>query len=886
MPSFAQPWILAAFALLPLVWLLIRALPPQPRRVQFPGVRLLLGLASAGRRPDSAPLWLRILRLAAVAIAILGFSEPLLDAQTAADPDRPTVLVLDGGWASAADWDLRQDLARDLLVRADRAGAPAALAVLAASAPVGGYFEPRSASNLLEELDALVPVPWAPDRNAWSGWLEAAVAAGAEIHWLSDGLHHGEEGAVAALARASAQVYLPARPPRALGAAVRIPEGVRIPLLRPDTAVAETLRIEARDREGRILTVAEAVLAAGEGSVEATVPVPGIVTNRIASFHISGHPGAAAVRLVGDSWQRPRIGIASAMEEGPGQALLQGTHYVRTAIEEVAETVVGEVAELVTLGVDGIVLVDRGELTAGEREQLVAWLEAGGLLIRFAGPHMANRAASAFRDAQDPLLPVRLSPGGRDLGGAFSWERPQGIRPFPAGSPFDGLAPPLAEAIVARQLLAAPDVALDERSWARLEDGTPIVTAAKRGSGEVVLFHTTATPDWTTLPLTGTFSGMLARVVRRAGTGVGGGSGEKGPWGLEVAVTGSGALAPAPAGRPPVLGERLQAGIPGADAPPGLYAAGSRRRAFAIEAAPAFARPLAPFPGGVKTAIVGTRDEIEFGPLLLALALLLVAGDAIAAAVLRGVPVRAVAVGLLVFLLHPTPPVAAQELPGAAFETTFGYVVTGDTAIDNVSRAGLRGLSNVLRARTHVEPAPPEAIDLDTADLTLYPFVYWPVSHNQPAPSEAAYHSLNRFLVNGGLLVIDTRDQGLGTEWRSDLPRLLAGMDLPPLVLAGSGHVLTQAYYLLQEFPGRWSGGRLWVAQGGGISPLVVGNSDWASAWAEDELGQPLAALGEGGGGRREMALRAGVNLVMYALTGDYKSDQVHLPAIIERLGQ
>ena len=98
--------------------------------------------------------------------------------------------------------------------------------------------------------------------------------------------------------------------------------------------------------------------------------------------------------------------------------------------------------------------------------------------------------------------------------------------------------------------------------------------------------------------------------------------------------------------------------------------------------------------------------------------------------------------------------------------------------------------------------------------------------------------------------------------------------------------MLTQAYYLLQEFPGRWSGGRLWVAQGEGISPLVVGNSDWASAWAEDELGQPLAALGEGGGGRREMALRAGVNLVMYALTGDYKSDQVHLPAILERLGQ
>ena len=34
------------------------------------------------------------------------------------------------------------------------------------------------------------------------------------------------------------------------------------------------------------------------------------------------------------------------------------------------------------------------------------------------------------------------------------------------------------------------------------------------------------------------------------------------------------------------------------------------------------------------------------------------------------------------------------------------------------------------------------------------------------------------------------------------------------------------------------------------------------------------------------MTVRSGINMVMYALTGTYKADQVHIPAILERLTQ
>jgi hypothetical protein len=161
-------------------------------------------------------------------------------------------------------------------------------------------------------------------------------------------------------------------------------------------------------------------------------------------------------------------------------------------------------------------------------------------------------------------------------------------------------------------------------------------------------------------------------------------------------------------------------------------------------------------------------------------------------------------------------------------------------------------------------------------------------------------------MKNGGTILFDTRDLTLGVGRGADSPgeqtlrRLTAKLDLPPLQPIPSAHVLTKAFYLLQDFPGRWDGGRVWVealpppdpdagpepARGGdGVSPVIIGSNDWAAAWAVDSSGRPLVDVTPGGEMQREMAVRFGINVVMYALTGNYKTDQVHVPALLERLG-
>jgi len=245
----------------------------------------------------------------------------------------------------------------------------------------------------------------------------------------------------------------------------------------------------------------------------------------------------------------------------------------------------------------------------------------------------------------------------------------------------------------------------------------------------------------------------------------------------------------------------------------------------------------------------------------------------------------------------------------ASLEYRLAYVVTGDAEVDNMSRAGLKGLSRVLKERTAVEPGDPMAVDIEKDELAFFPMLYWPMSPAQPKLSAQALAKIDAFMRHGGTIMFDTRDQetdlptgpGVGSNGTMTLRRLLAGLDLPPLQQLTPEHVLTKSFYLLREFPGRWAGGKVWVeaqqvsadgtvaatsSSGDGVSPIIVGSADWAAAWAQDDFGRPLAQVAPGGNQQREYAMRFGVNVVMYTLTGNYKTDQVHVPAILERLGQ
>jgi hypothetical protein len=511
----------------------------------------------------------------------------------------------------------------------------------------------------------------------------------------------------------------------------------------------------------------------------------------------------------------------------------------------------------------------------------------------------------------DDLIPVKLRVGGRYLGGALAWAQPQHLAAFPETSPFRGLSIP-PEVTVSRQVLAEPSIELGDRSWARLADGTPLVTGAPRGKGWIVLFHVTASPAWSNLPLSGLYVAMLQRLLDLAGGAQPAqlASDASAVFPPTMTLDGFGRLVKPPADALPLRGSDIARTTPSPAHPPGLY--GRNGAEIALNAGNDSLQLTPLRPAGYSVQGYSTNSTIDLEEPLLALALAILLVDACIGLWLRGyapalrMAGRTAALLAIVIILPPFHARADEAFDmKAALDTRLAYVKTGLPDLDSMSAAGLTGLGQVLKSRTSYEPLDPVGVDLDKDDLSFFPLLYWPMDPREHDLSPRAVSKIADYMHNGGTILFDTRDLTLGSvrgpqsPGEQTLRRLISKLDMPPLQPVPSDHVLTKTFYLIQDFPGRWTGGKVWVealpppdpdsgpARGGdGVSPVIIGGNDWAAAWAVDSQSRPLADVTPGGDDQREMAYRFGVNVVMYALTGNYKTDNVHAQALLERLSR
>ncbi len=918
MVGFISPLLLLALLAVPLLWFLLRAIPPAPIKRRFPGVALLLGLMDEDREADKTPWWLLALRMLAIGAAVVAFAGPILNPKAVVAGKDPLLIVVDGGWADAYDWPRRIAKAASLLDGAERAGRPVALIQLADLAQPVAF---KAAADVRGKLATLVPRGWLPDK-LWEFSIKSPLQP-FETAWISDGLaHSGQDALVEALAkRGAVTIYASEKPVYALGAATPAEGKLDVTAARQPAGPATALVLVARgpDPSGTDRELARAPLTFADGALtaKATLDLPPELRNRVTRFAIAGQRSAGAVSLAGDALKRRKVALVTDAAEGEGLQLLSPVHYLRQALSPTADLIEGGVLDVVPAKPDVIVLADVAQIPGAESDALMDWVNKGGLLLRFAGPHLA--AADMAKLADDPLMPVALRQGGLTSGGAMSWGAPKALATFAEDSPFHGLAIP-GDLRVKTQVLAQPGPDLAGRVLAALDDGTPLVTRKVIGLGQVVLFHVTANAEWSDLPLTGLYVAMLDRLAVSASAqaatveGLAGlvwvplrvmdGWGELGDPGSLAGVHGA------------VLANALKTG-PGVDAPPGLYRHDARM--VAVNAVtPGMALVAAVWPAGVALSDLTLPVEMALKGPVLAFALLLLLVDILATLALSGrlrfgLKSGGAGVALVVLALlgqpHPSYANVADDRAIAATDgVVLAYVITGDTAVDAISASGLQGLSDQLANRTAVEPLTPMGVDVEKDELAFYPFLYWPVTADAAVPSSGAYARLNKYLRTGGLILFDTRDADMAqagdTPEAAALQRIASGLDIPQIEPIPEDHVLTRSFYLLQAFPGRFSDGGLWVeasppdavkADGmpfrnlnDGVTPVVIGGNDWASAWAVDDGGAPMYPVGRGSAGdtQREYAFRFGINLIMHALTGNYKSDQVHVPALLERLGK
>jgi hypothetical protein len=627
--NFTEPWMLLGMGALPLVWWLLKSVPPKPLSAIFPPISLLFNLKSDDQSPARMPLWQRLLGVSIPFFLTLGLAQPHVNPDKALEGKGPIVAVVDNGWASGRNWPERVDALNHIIDRAEREKRPVLL--LPTAPPADGnpvrLEEPVNAVDARHIVQDMKPEPWPTDREAaLKGIKSLHFKEPASVVWLSD----GEDGPGAlALAQQLKTIgrltVLEDSPlseshllvPPDLGA-----DTLTVSVRRPDAAKDDAVVLSASDETGKVLDQIQVPFKAGQNEVKATFKLPAEVQNQLTRIAISGENTAGATVLLDERWRRRPVGLVNAQADNAATSLLSESTYIDKALGNYVDLRHGDVDDLLKRQLAVMILTDDVGITDATHKKIDDWVEAGGTVLRFAGP---NLAATAKPD--DDLLPVQLRPGEHALTGQMSGNGPGQLAKFDQNSPFAAIKAPSPDVTVSREVLAQAGPDLDEKTWARLKDGTPLVTAAQHGKGWVVLVHTTANTDWSNLALSDTFIDMLRAIVSHSQGVTGNPDGATAKLPPLRTLDGRGQLVNPPPTVQPLTAEVIESGKVSPQNPPGFYGNESVRQAHNLSGGVPTLAPLPKMPEGVAQGLYDARkgENDLTGPMLAgALSLLLI----------------------------------------------------------------------------------------------------------------------------------------------------------------------------------------------------------------------------------------------------------------------
>lgn len=961
--SFLSPWVLLSFAVFPLLWWLLRVAPPKPQKIIFPPLRIFQDLTGKSEESAVTPWPILLLRMLLLSMIIFACAGPLWTEESIPEDSSPLLILVDNGATAAHDWEKLSNNLRTHLMFAEKQKRSVQILPLADEIQ---NLELIPASLAQEQVNSLKPKAFLAERSQHLPLIQKFIETykDGKLLWISDGIKTNHETNFEEKLNSLLNGRL---------LTIEVQESPEILALRNASSKTGQLSLQIIRNPNARQTKGIAQALSSQGSVISEAPfqfsdnhdhqkpviisfdLPMELKSHIRQFRIKDENSALSSFLLSGNSYFYQVGIVAPSSDRTLQPLLNSSFYVEKALESNAYiqrrqgSPADQIASFIRIpnsapnqrvdsSVSVIILMDVGTFNTESQQRLTRFVEDGGVLIRFAEPQLSQKDQST--------LPVHIREGGRLLGSVMSWNEPPTLAPFPEKSPFASLSPS-SDIRIMRQILAEPDADLLERTWASLEDGTPLVTAKKSGKGLIIFFHISADSRWSTLPLSGLFAQMLQNILNLASpnpisnsyadqnttVNIEDVSIKPDAFAPRLIMDGFGLLrAPSAEIRALPTGSK---GIAQREHPAGFYGTATHNRAVNVLSPEDTLSSLNFF--SMNATILHDFKTISRDlrvPVLL-IAFLLFCIDMIASVFISGFQfsrmnrlaslfrrkknsIHIFLLGLSLFTgasfipdqgqaqqLTPLPPIEKGSFE-PALRLRLAYVLTGNKELDATSKAGLRGVSRVLFQRTAVEPGEPVGVNLEKDELVFFPIIYWPIDPSNPMPSDNALKNIDSYMRYGGMVIFDTRDAPRSsispkTEEATYLQKIFRKLTIPPIEPVPAEHVLSKSYYLLKNFPGRYLTGQTWIealppkdaaidispARGGdSVSPIIISTNDLAAAWAIDERGNPLFPLIEEENRQREYAFRFGVNIVMYALTGNYKTDQVHVPALLERLNR
>jgi hypothetical protein len=919
--SFITPQLLCCLCLLPLLWFIFKAIPPQPRPLELPTARFLIGLETENAASDKLPWWLKLLRVVLFAAIIIAAAAPYIKPhEELTIKGESLAIIVENSWAAAPHSDAQKDKALSLIALAEQQKKTVLLIKTIPDHEKQSRITLRTPSEARSMVEHIKLYPWKANHVALLQELRDntdKLKAAKTFHWLGHGYDDGDlQSNIAYLNKlGKVDYYKPDDSAaalvikRALNAEGREShKSIQIDGAFNDNKKA--LRITAKDQFDNVLSFITLKDIKNNSDTDISALWDGIEMQDIAPNYLQASTlkHAGSVRYVSANIIKQRVGIAAASdtinrEESP---LIQSLYYLSKAVEGKAPHNIAPIHDLIEWKATLIIIPENYALSGSDTETLTAWLENGGTLLRF--PPNAN-----IKQQGKVLMPVELLDDERNIAGRLDWQEPLTLGSIPQDSPLSGIAEDKTLEIK-RQILATPAMSNAAASWALASDGTPLITAKGFGKGRIILMHTQAKPGWSNLPLTGFFINTLHRIVDiSTGARISVDRSTALSTDLENAsftaykvINANGDLIEPPSELNAQNLKDIQSKPLSHNLWPGIYR--SNNAEIIVNLGDKINAIKTIYPQQLKASVKPYIKErnINLLPYFVALIIGLILAEWLSIAILTGFTPfykkpskHSLSTWLLIGLcsLMLTNPSFAQSANNddeaqRANSLNLAYIKSGNPIIDSMAEKGLRFVGNALEARTALYDVKVMGVKLDSDELAFYPVLYWPLTTAELRESE--YAALNKYMNSGGMLFIDMRNgrkisQTLYNK-NSELIKLGNHLAVPLLSPLPENHVLRKSYYLLSKdnIAGRYKTGDIWLDLGNSadkntpkdeqdsqyVARLLIGANDWIGLWSDES-----ADIYE-----REKALRFAINLIMYALTGTYKQDQVHTKAILERL--
>ena len=923
--SFYHPLYLISLLFLPFIYFLIKLTPPPPRVILFPPINILKKFVPAEKTPKNSPLLLLIVRLLLGGAIITALAGPYYQiSDKVIINNQPLLIVVDDSWSSAQDWDQRKNFIQNLIHEAELQSVPTYI-YAASDNNISQFIDYATTRN---KIKILTPKPYVPNYSEAINIIREFTKSHENCHivWLAPALAHPDAGEFITSLESDKKktpnisIYANHNDVKILRNPINQKEAIHIDIENYNQSLNSPIEIIASDFYGNTL-FQQHFDQKFQVKDKIIIKAPLELRNKVSHLRINNQHTAGSVALLDDRSRRPRIGIFAQSKDNSTQPLLSAYYFLSKALNPFTDIVIPNsgsitpIDDLLSQNITTLILSDVGLLTESDEHAVAKFLTDGGSLIRFSGPNLAAKA--------DDLLPVKLRPASRNLGGAISWEKPKKIAQFEHSSPFYEFSIP-DDILISRQLLAEPTNDLNDKTWVRLEDGTPLVTAERRGKGILVFFHISADTSWSNLPISGLFIDMLNKLslysfisdeMKKNDVTEINNSSQLSLRAVKL-LDGYGNFLPGPIDSAPSISLN-NSGFTDSNNLPGFYLDGSITRAVQPISKNEILSKLDDI---IKNKTINTLDDIsryDLSGVFLLLSVLLFLVDT-----LLSTPKSYLSINifkfpkLILFIMILLPPndeayatsSPSDQLPSkemtSILTSRLANVLTGDNSIDASAYDGLKHLTNELRARTSYEPGDPIGLDLNKDDLSLYPLIYWPIYASMPQPNEKVIQKLATFMRSGGTVIFDTRNGDshsnvIGESQESSWLRLLLQqLDVPVVEHVPRDHVITKTYYLINKIQGSTETCDSWVEKTfmdvaderrnnviqstDNVSSLIITSCNLASAWSRFSRENTFSNIKDTH--NLELAMRSGINIVMYTLTGNYKSDQVHKRRIIERL--